>query len=85
MEKLNELSTGEKLISGAGILLLLDSFILPWYDVDTWYRQRGIGDPKRLGVSRRDLVHSCRVNRPGPDLRSFGAKVWQRATACTAQ
>lgn len=34
MEKLNELSTGEKLISGAGILLLLDSFILPWYDVD---------------------------------------------------
>lgn len=35
MDKINELSLGEKLIAGAGILLLLDSFILPWYDVDT--------------------------------------------------
>ena len=32
MDKLNELSTGEKLISGGGILLLIASF-LPWYKV----------------------------------------------------
>ena len=34
MDKINMLSTGEKLIAGAAILLLLDSFIFPWYSVD---------------------------------------------------
>jgi uncharacterized integral membrane protein len=34
LDKLNMLSTGEKLIAGAAILLLLDSFIFPWYSVD---------------------------------------------------
>jgi hypothetical protein len=33
MEKLNALSTGEKLIAGGGILMLIASF-LPWYDFD---------------------------------------------------
>jgi len=32
MDKINELSMGEKLISGGGILLLIASF-LPWYKV----------------------------------------------------
>jgi len=32
MDKINELSTGEKLIAGGGILLLIASF-LPWYKV----------------------------------------------------
>jgi hypothetical protein len=34
MDKLNTLSTGEKLIAAAGVLLLLDSFIFAWYSVD---------------------------------------------------
>ena len=33
MEKLNALSTGEKLIAGGGIVMLIASF-LPWYDFD---------------------------------------------------
>jgi hypothetical protein len=33
MDKLNELSTGEKLIAGGGLLMLIASF-LPWYDFD---------------------------------------------------
>ena len=33
MDKVNALSTGEKLVGGAGILLFLDSLILPWYKV----------------------------------------------------
>ncbi len=32
MEKINEMSTGEKLIAGGGIVLLIASF-LPWYKV----------------------------------------------------
>jgi uncharacterized integral membrane protein len=32
MDKINELSTGDKLIAGGGILLLIASF-LPWYKV----------------------------------------------------
>ncbi len=32
MDKLNELSTGEKLIAGGGVVLLIASF-LPWYKV----------------------------------------------------
>lgn len=32
MERINELSTGEKLIAGGGIVLLIASF-LPWYKV----------------------------------------------------
>lgn len=32
MDKINELSTGEKLIAGAGVALLIASF-LPWYRV----------------------------------------------------
>ena len=34
MDKINALSMGEKLIAGAAVLLLLDSFIFPWYSVD---------------------------------------------------
>jgi hypothetical protein len=34
VDKVNMLSTGEKLIVGAAILLFLDSFIFPWYSVD---------------------------------------------------
>jgi hypothetical protein len=33
MDKINALSTGEKLVGAAGILLFLDSLILPWYKV----------------------------------------------------
>ena len=33
MDRINELSTGEKLVVGGGIVLLIASF-LPWYDID---------------------------------------------------
>ncbi len=33
MDKINALSTPEKLVGGAGVLLFLDSLILPWYKV----------------------------------------------------
>ena len=31
---LNKLSTSDKIISGAGIVLLIDLLLLPWHDVD---------------------------------------------------
>ena len=34
MDKINLMSTGEKIIVGAAVLLLLDSFIFAWYSVD---------------------------------------------------
>jgi hypothetical protein len=46
MDRINALSTGEKLIVGAGILILIASF-LPWYEID--FGLEGIGD---LSVSR---------------------------------
>lgn len=40
MDKLKDLTLGEKIVAGAGVLLLIDSF-LPWYSVDI--KSYGIG------------------------------------------
>jgi hypothetical protein len=46
MERLNQLSLGEKLIAGGGVLMLIASF-LPWYKVD--FGLEGFGSVSRNG------------------------------------
>jgi hypothetical protein len=53
MEKINAMSTGEKLVAAGGILLLLDSFIFPWYSVDL-----GFGDFSRNGLQSPEAIWS---------------------------
>ena len=51
MDKLNELSLGEKLIGGGGILMLIASF-LPWYSID-------------LGIAGFDSINRNGWQSPG--------------------
>jgi hypothetical protein len=48
MDKLNSLSTGEKLIAGAGVLMLIASF-LPWYNIDFGIEGFAVGSISRNG------------------------------------
>jgi hypothetical protein len=48
MEKVNTLSMGEKIIVGAGIVMLIASF-LPWYDVDVAFEGITLASASRSG------------------------------------
>ena len=53
MDKINQLSTGEKLVAGGGILLLIDAFLFPWYSVDL-----GVVDFSRNGLQSPEAIWS---------------------------